>query len=392
MSKFFFKCRYNTDVKKGYVSAKNIAEASLILEKRGYVILELEEQKDAVENIQLSCDFKVLDLKDKIDFFASFARQYRAGIPFYEIFNNIIKNVANNNTRSLCFTILKRMQNGETFEEALKIYSKYIGNTETALLIAGEKSGKLENILNKLLENAKERQKIISTAKSKLTYPAIIFCILLVSFLIFTCVVFPVFDATMAGKTVNIGNLIFLALLKIVGIFLFFGFFVLLLVKKQNSNGQILQWFLGCKIAKDILTNYYFSNFFSVFSMAYSAGLLPDKAIGLSLSIFKDVKTYLKIAKIKDMISQGCEITTAFNVANIFSEFAISQIATGEKTGQLEESLNEIACDYKRKFEEKVNVILKSLEPLMLVFAAILVLFLAYGFFTKYYQTLFSLL
>ena len=65
----------------------------------------------------------------------------------------------------------------------------------------------------------------------------------------------------------------------------------------------------------------------------------------------------------------------------LFSDYAISQIATGEKAGELEKTLAAVAYDYETKLRVSLDVMLKFLEPLMIVFVGIIALIvLLYGF------------
>ena len=127
-----------------------------------------------------------------------------------------------------------------------------------------------------------------------------------------------------------------------------------------------------------------------ILHLAQEAGLSQIEAINLSNKIVTIDKINENILKTKNMIAQGCEIATAFGVSNIFSDFALSQIATGEKTGELSKAYKEIALDYKQNYMIKIDTLLKLLEPSMLIFACICIVIMGAKMLTKYYETLFS--
>ena len=91
------------------------------------------------------------------------------------------------------------------------------------------------------------------------------------------------------------------------------------------------------------------------------------------------------------MIEQGCEITTAFGSAGIFSDYAISQITTGEKSGELAKVYDDIAQDYKNICTNNIDALLKKIEPTMLIVLGIVVLIIGVNFVQKYVNMLYSL-
>lgn len=389
MANFFYRCKSIDGIKEGYIKASNISSAAQQLEKLGYSILELNEQKTK-EEIKVSSFVEPLTLKEKYSFFNSFLKQYSAGISFYEIFSNMLNDIETNNLRSLCLNILKKLQNKEAFEDVFNFYVRQIGFSEVALIIAGEKSGKLEKVLTKIFEKIVIEDDFKTSFQSKLVYPKVIFSFLFISCLIFVFFVFPAFGATIAGKTVSIVQLIFFAIVKIAIVFALGLFFIGKIKENKDLKRKFLNWFLNLKIIKNIYRDFWFSNFFSIFSIAYEAGILPSEAIGLAINCV-DEKYKTKILKAKNMIQEGCEITTALNITGIFENNIIAQIATGEKTGELPKVLESVSLEYKKGFSLKTEMFLKIIEPAMLVIAAILILILASIMISKYYKTLFSL-
>ena len=234
MARFFYRCKNINDIQEGYLEAKSMSEASSKLEKQGLTLLELKEIKEQKsQNVSLNYDIKPLNIQEKKDFFNSFYAQYRAGISFFETFNNIISTTSSNNIKTLCFNIVRKIQSGNSFEEAISYYQKIIGKIETPLLIAGEKSGKLEKILYKISQHIKEQETLKSNLISKLTYPALIFALLVFSICVFAFFVIPTFSATIVGEDYDLTKAIVLALIKI-GVVALILFMLFLQIKKNK--------------------------------------------------------------------------------------------------------------------------------------------------------------
>ena len=392
MTTFFFRCKLDGGIKEGYIDANSAKQASDKLESKGYIVLELKEQvKIASSKTTLKQEIKPLDLKEKKDFYSSFNRQYKSSIAFYEIFNNIMATASTNNIKTLCFNIVQKLQKDTSFEDVFSYYSNYLGKTEAALIIAGEKTGKLENTLEKISKLVSEQEELISTLTSKATYPCIIFVLLLFACSVFAFFVFPIFNATIEGQDVNIKTILVPALVKIAITFAIAGLIVWKIKTSRNIQNGFISKIFKLNFIETILKKYQISNFFLTFSLAYDAGVSPVQSLELSCNLIKNEHIKKRIEKVHQMLQQGCEITTAFNVADVFDEYSISQITTGEKSGELAKAFEEISLNYKKDYMARIDALLKLVEPLMLGIGAIFILVLAVKMISKYYDTLFSL-
>ena len=133
---------------------------------------------------------------------------------------------------------------------------------------------------------------------------------------------------------------------------------------------------------------YTYSNYFSVLSLAYSAGLPISEALYLSSTVVKLPEDSAQLSQVAPRVQNGCELTTALGATMLFSDFAMSQIATGEKAGELEKTLAAVAYDYETKLRVSLDVMLKLLEPIMMIIVGIIALIvLAFGY--KHFNEMF---
>lgn len=391
MAVFFYRCKNDYGIKTGFLEAKNIQEASSELESKGFIVLELKEESSKNLNIQLNYELNPLTIKEKKDFYNSFYRQYKAGISYYEIFNNIMTTASSSNIKSLCFNIIKKLQKNCSIDEVFAYYSRYLGKMEAAFIIAGDKSGKLENVLNKISQLVKEQEELRANLISKMTYPALIFGLIIFSCLVFVFFVFPAFSSTIDGQDVELTALCIKAAVKILASFGLLGYIVLKIKNNKELQKKFIDWFLGLKFLDEVIKNYCFSSYFSSLSLAQEAGVSLREAFEISNRVFNSLKISKNLSKAQEMIEKGCEIATAFEIAGVFSEYAISQINSAEKSGELAKAYEDIAQDYKKEYLAKIDTLTKLVEPIMLGIAAIIILVLGTKMYSKYYEALFSL-
>lgn len=391
MAKFFYKSKQNGEIKEGFIVAYNVQEASKKIEASGMIVLELKEENQTNLNTRLNYELKPLTIKEKRDFYSSFYKQYKAGISFLEIFNNLITTTSTNNVKTLCFNIVRKLQKENSIENVFSFYSEYLGKTYATLIAAGEKSGKLENVLEKISQQVQKEEEFKTTIISKTTYPAAILGLLVFSICVFVFYVFPVFNLLSQGETVDHISLCINAIIKILICSAVIAILILGIIKNKNIQNKFINWFLNSTPARKILEEYNLFNFFTVLHLAQEAGIPQVEAMDISNKMINLSEVNKKISKAHDMISQGCEINTAFSVAGVFSDFALSQISSGEKTGELSKAYKEIANDYKQSCMLKINTLLKLLEPSMLLIACIFITIFGIKVYSKYYKALFSM-
>ena len=125
--------------------------------------------------------------------------------------------------------------------------------------------------------------------------------------------------------------------------------------------------------------------------MAYEAGVPAVESVSLANTVMQLNEIKNKIAKSVQMINQGCKITTALGVANVFSEYAISQVSAGENAGELDKMFKTVAFDYEQRLTGRIKLFTKLLEPGILIFMAIFIAHIAINAYNKYYSGLFSM-
>jgi len=391
MATFFYRCKFENEIKEGTIEASDMPNASKKLEAKGMVVLELKREEAISQQVSLNYEIAPLTIKEKKDFYNAFYKQYKAGISFFEIFNNIISTASTNNIKTLCFNMGKKFQKGQTSEEVFNYYSRYIGKTQAALLIAGDESGKLENVLKKITEQINEEEKTITTLISKTKYPLMIFCLIIFALCVFVFLVFPVFNSVIDGKSVEFASALAPAIIKIAIVMVILGMVIFNVVKNKDTRKKLFNSFVKLKKVKDVLEKYYYSNFFTTFYLAQEAGLPIDESLELSRQTVDSELIKTKISKAILMIKEGSNVATALGVLGIFSEYALSQISIGEKSGELTKSLDEVSNDYQKEFSSSVDSFLKFIEPAMIGIAGVVVLVMGAKMYSKYYEMLNSL-
>ena len=397
MNRYFYKAKNKTGaVVDGSINAFSISDAAKRLESKGFIVLEINEEVGLssrnIANVAKITPETVFTLIEKKEFFNSFYFQYKSGLSILEIFKAIFASSKNPNIRALCLHVLTKIEKGCTLSEAFERYSNALGLAYTKLICAGELTGKLESVLSNIIENIKKEEAYKEKLVSSLTYPAILLVMAISVMILFNSFVFKVFDSMGDGITsCVIAKLAITAIVQIL-IFLAIVFGIFLYLKfNEKARSKFLNTVSNIKLISVFIKDYYFQNFFVVLSLAYEAGVPAVESVSLANTVMqlKDIKQ--KIAKSVQMINQGCKITTAFGVASVFSEYAISQVSAGENAGELDKMFKTVAFDYEQKLTGRIKLFTKLLEPGMLIVMAIFIAHIAINAYNKYYNGIFSM-
>ncbi len=400
MKRFFYnvKTKNNQNI-QDYIMANSVADAALKLERKGYTVLEIKEDSESIvsssystSNYQSYSVIHEFTIQEKKEFFNALYHMYRSGIPIVETIKSIGSASMNTNIKAFCHLLVKRLQKGNTLKETLRNHSSYLGLAYTMLIAAGEESGTLDKTIEGVIKNINKQEEIKSSFIKSITWPALMFIMVLAVGLLFKMFVFKVLTTDIdLITTENVIKLLIGTVIKIVIFFVILFASVIFILKNRSLCASILNMISGIKIFEGLMKDYNFSNFFYVFSLAYQAGVPMTEAIILSNSVVNIPKYNNKLRKSSQMVQNGCKISTALAAADLFSGYAMSQISAGEEAGQLDKAFNSIAYDYENKLNTKVAVILKLIEPTMIIIIGIFVAILVIMLIKTYYGQLMSM-
>lgn len=395
MTRFYYKAKNKQgEIVSNHILAMDLSSAAAKLEREGLVLLEISEDSSisSFSNKMTSYDLSkkvVFSTKEKLEFFNAFLHMYNSGLSILQVFYAVFNSAIDLKIKNLCAVIIKKIEKGYSLEEAFTGYESVLGLAYTRLIVAGEASGKLDKVLNKIVEGIKKEESLKSNVISSLTYPISILALAIAVFLFFKFFILKVFSMMGSGicsKTVMM--LLFGAIFKIIVIFAVIIGAACFVYFNKPVFKKFVNLLAHLPGVSKLLKNYAFANFFSVLSLAYEAGVPIANSIEMAASVIsaKDIRTQLNLAAKR--IYNGCSITTAFAVTQVFTGFAMSQITAGEKSGELEKMFLVVSVDYEKKLEMALNLIVQVLKPLSIVIVGIFVLYVAKTGYESFYSGL----
>ena len=394
--KYFYNARNNNnEVVQGNITASSIADAATELERKGYTVLSIKEAEpisdSGISSFEYSSKITEFTIQEKKEFFNSFYHLYNSGVSVLETFKLIIQSSSNSNIKNFCRLIIKKTEKGKSLKDALRNHTGYLGMAYTMLIAAGEEAGKLPETIEGILKNIQKQEEIRSNIISALTYPAAICSLALIVGMLFKFFIIKVFEQIGCSGNICMKMLIISAIIKmaiVIGILIGIGIYI---YKNKELTAKIRGFFANTFLFKNLVNNYYFTNYFYVMSLAYEAGVPITEAIVMSNSVVNIPSYKNKLKKAAEMVLNGCETATALATTSLFSGYAISQVSAGEKAGELDKAFRTVAFDYEEKTNTAIKVLLKLLEPLVMVIVGIIVAYIAIKGYSSYYNGLMNM-
>jgi type IV pilus assembly protein PilC len=301
----------------------------------------------------------------------------KAGIPMIRALEIIIQNTRISLLREIISKAAANIRNGMQISEAFSSAQIPFHKIYKASLLAGEKSGHLEQILEKfniyLSKLTNLRRKIVGS----LTYPIILLLFMIAMVLVISIFVVPKFatffenlDAPLPPVT-----LLFIALTQYLreNIVLFtalviIAFMVIKLVEHYNPRVIIID---QVKIKMPFISRVMHENAIAVFArtlaILISGGIPVPDAAEIAVETFANKYYYSKIRAVPEKIRQGNLLSEVLDEIAIIPRILVEMVRVGETSGNLMAVLDESAEYYERSIDNKINTLISLIEPVIII-------------------------
>ncbi len=308
-----------------------------------------------------------------------------SGLPLLRGLRILAKQEKNATLKDALNGMSEAVEGGATFSESLALYPKIFNNLYVNMVKAGEAGGVLETVLNRLAEFLEKAEKIKNKVKSAMTYPIVVMCVAIgiTGFLMAT--VIPqfekVFSDLMEGKSmpaltqfvINVSKNFTTQLpVVVVGVILIV---IVIRLWYRTSTGRY--YIDMVKLRSPIFGALVLKG--SISRSTRTLGTLMSSGVPVlqALNIVRDTAGNAVIAKvfqsIHDSVKEGDNMTPSMERSKIFPAMVVSMVDVGEETGALPDMLARVANTYDDEVDAAVDAMTSIIEPLLIVFLAVVV-------------------
>ncbi len=319
---------------------------------------------------------------------AIFARQMatmmQAGVPLVQSFEIIGQGNENPAMQKLIYGVKTDVESGLPLAEALARHPLHFDQLFVNLVNAGEQSGALESMLDKLATYKEKTEALKAKVKKALFYPIAVLVVAFVVTVILLVFVVPQFQDLFESFGADLPALTLFVIglsdfmqtwwYVIAGAIAGIVWFILRLKKTSPKVQEAFDRFaLRAPVVGDIATKSAIARFSRTLETMSAAGVPLVEAMDSVAGATGNIIYHDASLRIKDEVSQGTQLQTSMRNTGLFPNMAIQMVSIGEEAGSLDAMLAKVADFYEAEVDNAVDALTSLLEPIIMAVLGILV-------------------
>ncbi len=357
--------------KKGVLSAQSERQARKLIKDLNLTPILVAEAKGNLAKITK------VKTKDIVIMTRQLATLLEANTSIIEALKITADQCSNKNLIHILFNLREDIMQGKRLGSSMTKYPGVFSDTYTSLVSAGDSSGNLDVIFDRLADYLEESASIKQKVMSALTYPFILLgfsVVVIISLLAFVLpqvvgqfvkagAELPFITKALLGISNNIGIILIFATVIVVGLTYLYKYYIR--IEKNHINAHRLV--LSIPLIGNFLLNSEIERFSSTMSLLLESGSNLDVALSESSKIFNNKYLSSLIVDVKDDVTEGKDFITSLKQADIFPDIFIQLISSGYKSGNLIKMFTKVSHFMKGEIESKRAIFLSLLEPLVII-------------------------
>ena len=373
----------------GVLEGDNARQIRQQLREKGLVPMEVEQVAEKSSGSS-SGGFQLFKPRISASDLALLTRQLatliESALPIEEALLAVAEQSEKTRQKNMMMAVRSKVVEGHTLADALAEFPSVFDDLFRAMVAAGEKSGHLDTVLNRLADYTERRQQTRSQIIQALIYPAIMMFFAMMIVVVLLTVVVP----KIVGQFDHMGQdlpTITTVLISVsewmqqYGLYLLVAIMLLIVLFqrlvqqpaiKLRYHRFMLKLPLVGKVARGLNT----ARFARTLSILTASAVPLLESMRISTDVLQNVYIKKRISEAAVNVKEGSSLRAALDNTKIFPPMMMHMIASGERSGELQQMLSRSADNQDREFEALIGVSLKVFEPVLIVSMAAVVLFI----------------
>ncbi|MGF1693371.1 type II secretion system inner membrane protein GspF [Photobacterium kagoshimensis] len=374
--------------KKGVLEGDNARQVRQQLREKGLMATEVVQTNER-EKKKASSSFSFrrgISTHDLSLITRQLATLVQAAMPLEECLKAVAEQSEKPRLKNMLLAVRSRVVEGYTLSDSMAEYPHVFDQLFRAMVAAGEKSGHLDTVLNRLADYTENRQQMRSKLQQAMIYPTMLtlVAVSVVAFLLATVVPKIVDQFVQMGQQLpgitevllvasdfvqNWGIVVVIAIIALVA-----G--VKTALKKPDFRLRWDRWVLTIPVIGKVARGLNTSRFARTLSICTSSAIPLLDGMKVASDVMTNTWVNQQILAASDKVREGSSLRIALEQTKLFPPMMLHMIASGERSGELEQMLTRSADNQDRDFESLVNMALGVFEPLLIVAMAGIVMFI----------------
>lgn len=391
---YLYKVRDNSGkVLQGQMEASDGKDLRRKLDEKGYFIVEYSEKKpkQGIFSTDIFPGLGKVNLNDISILSWQLYTMLDAGLTLLSSLKIITNQTKNKSLRSAIGDVWHRVEEGASFSESLREHPRIFSRLYVQMVNAGEIGGVLDEMLRRLAVFYEGQAEISSRVKSALTYPILLIVVSVGVAIFLVTYVLPKFVIVFEdmGVTVPLPTQILLQ----ISVFITYYWYIILAV--AAGTFMIFRFYVGTKggyfkfdqlklklpVIGNLISKTTISRFAQTLSILISGGIPVLTCLDVVTETIGNTVVAKALKDVCSSVGEGKTIAQPLAESKLFPEMVVNMVRVGEETGALDKMLAKIADFYNKEVDNAIKTFTALIEPLLIVFMAVVIGFIAISIF-----------
>ncbi len=374
--------------KEGMIEADSPRQARQVLREQGLTPVELTEASEKVK--QQTQRKSWLQPRVSTAELALLTRQLAtlvaAALPVEEALKAVAQQTEKAKISTLIAAVRSKVLEGHSLADGMSAFPYVFDQLYRAMVAAGEKSGHLDTVLNRLADYTEQRQQMKTKLLQAMIYPVILTLVAISVIAILLATVVPkvveqfvhmkqelpfstrfLMGASDIVRDYGLWAVLLIALLLVI--------WRQWLAKPENQrryHAMLLRMPVIGRVSRGLNT----ARFARTLSILNSSAVPLLEGMSISGEVLSNHEAKIRLQAASERVREGSSLRAALEQTKLFPPMMLHMIASGERSGELDSMLERAADNQDREFESQVNIALSIFEPALVVSMAVVVLFI----------------
>ncbi len=402
-----FICRLGTpsgEIITRIVEATAANDAKARLENEGFRVFTVssaEKGLSAVLHIGSPSGKSRVKQSDFLIFNQQFSALLRAGIPVLQAVGLLKNRSGSASLRAILVDIEEKIKSGVPLSDAFEAQGVF-PKIYTASILAGERSGSLDEVLARYVDYLKRSVTVTRKLRGALAYPAFLLIAAGFMMMFLTLYVVPKMSDLFKGLNSSQGlptvTVIVLAISNglvnniwwLLPMTLVLGFAIFIWLRTPGGKLLMHKFLLKLPLVGTLIRNMTTAQLTRSMSTLLAGGITVPDSWDIASQAINNLELRRRSQAVLPLIREGRAFTDALETAKWMPELALDMVGIGEKSGSLREMLDEVANFYDAEAEVRLDQLTTLMEPIILVFMALIVVSILMAIYLPIIQSISS--
>jgi len=304
----------------------------------------------------------------------------KAHVPVVESLSAMVEQIESPKLRPVLITIRQHVREGKSLGDGFALFPKIFDRVFVNMVKAGESSGKLDVVLLRLADFAENRVRLKNKVQGAMVYPVVMIVVGLLVVSVIVVKVVPQITQIFVdmGQVLPLPTRIMIALSDFLGTYGVYVLFGLLFagvvterrVKTESGREAKDKFLLKIPVVGNLLRELVISRYARTLGTLLNSGVPMLTSLEITKNVVSSVPYERAIEDLAVQVSEGRALHKAMKQSGEFPPIVTHMVGVGEKSGELEDMLLNVASSYEQQVESRIGQLTALMEPLLIVVMA----------------------